>query len=366
LPSEEDTKVDEFVLSLTVSGGSYSSYTLAIKTCELLSQVADSCEWSTAEQLIRRVRGLGRRVEQSLPSPQHYVVHNIVKRVLKLIREEYLAASRASEIPEQAETRLQRMLKASESQLSDYGTEVSDLRERVAEIIEELHMEVESSSEEISKQALEHIHASEMILTLGRSRTVERFLKQAAKTRKFQVCVAEGGPGMPGHAMAASLASAKIPVTVITDSAIFAMMARVNKVIVGTTCIMADGSLLAVAGTETLAHAAAHYAVPVLVLGATYKLSPKFLPAVEVLSCSLPTSPTQILDTLVTERNVKSFNPTFCVVRANLVTSFISNVSGYSPSYVLRQVNDLYHAGDRDLAASEHQAGDRDLSATAH
>merc|ERR1719347_2156147 len=114
---------------------------------------------------------------------------------------------------------------------------------------------------------------------------------------------------------------------------------------------MADGSLLAVAGTETLAHAAAHYAVPVLVLGATYKLSPKFLPAVEVLSCSLPTSPTQILDTLVTERNV---------------TSFISNVSGYSPSYVLRQVNDLYHAGDRDLAASEHQAGDRDLSATAH
>merc|ERR1712106_33880 len=130
-------------------------------------------------------------------------------------------------------------------------------------------------------------------------------------------------------------------------------MARVNKVIVGTTAIMADGSLVAIAGTQTLALAAAHYSVPVLVLGATYKLSPKFLPSSEVLSASLPQSPTQLLDTLVTEKNVKCFNPTFCLVQANLVTSIISNVSGYSPSFVLRQVNDLYHQGDRDLVTAD-------------
>jgi hypothetical protein len=38
-----------------------------------------------------------------------------------------------------------------------------------------------------SKQAIEHIHANEIIMTLGRSRTVERFLKLAARNRDFQV-----------------------------------------------------------------------------------------------------------------------------------------------------------------------------------
>ena len=39
--------------------------------------------------------------------------------------------------------------------------------------------------------ALDHIHASEIILTVGRSKTVEMFLKGAAeKGRKFQVIVA--------------------------------------------------------------------------------------------------------------------------------------------------------------------------------
>ena len=38
-----------------------------------------------------------------------------------------------------------------------------------------------------SKQAIEHIHANEIIMTIGKSRTVENFLKYAAKNRKFQV-----------------------------------------------------------------------------------------------------------------------------------------------------------------------------------
>ena len=74
---------------------------------------------------------------------------------------------------------------------------------------------------------------SEIILTIGKSRTVERFLRAASK-RSFQVIVAERAPWYDGHEMAARLASVPIDTTVITDSAIFAMMARVNKVIIGT------------------------------------------------------------------------------------------------------------------------------------
>lgn len=43
-------------------------------------------------------------------------------------------------------------------------------------------------------QALEHIHSNEVIMTIGRSRTVEAFLKDAACMRKFHVIVAECAP----------------------------------------------------------------------------------------------------------------------------------------------------------------------------
>lgn len=64
--------------------------------------------------------------------------------------------------------------------------------------------------------------------------------------------------------MAADLAEARISTTLIPDSAIFAMMARVNKVIIGTHSVMANGGLKAVCGTHTLALAAKHYSVPVM------------------------------------------------------------------------------------------------------
>lgn len=67
-------------------------------------------------------------------------------------------------------------------------------------------------------------------MVMGRSRTVEAFLKAAARLRKFQVIVAECAPSFQGQEMALELAKAGIETTVITDSAVFAMMSRVNKV----------------------------------------------------------------------------------------------------------------------------------------
>lgn len=45
-----------------------------------------------------------------------------------------------------------------------------------------------------------------------------------------QVVVAEDAPRYDGHAMARQLADAKVHTTLIADSAVFAMMARANKV----------------------------------------------------------------------------------------------------------------------------------------
>merc|ERR1719466_674698 len=297
-----------------------------------------------ADQLIKKARMVCKRLDEELP--QLHVVHNIIKRILKLIREEYLSASKSVEAECQPES-LQKMLKSGDK-VSDWGKNVSDLKERVFEIIEELLIELETSCEEISKQAIEHIHANEIILTIGRSRTVEKFLKYAAKTRKFEVIVAEAAPGFSGHQMATSLAKAKISTTVITDSAIFAMMARVNKVIIGTSSILADGTVVGVAGARTVALAAHHHSVPCIVLAAAYKLTPTFQPEAAGLQACELASPCSVLRG-GPEGELQCLNPLYDRIPPSLVTLYISNISGYSPSYVYRQMGDLYHHQDRTL-----------------
>jgi len=274
--------------------------------------------------LIRKVQAACLRLEEALP--HLHVVPNVIKRILKLIREEYFSAVKNDEVAECGPESLQKMLKSGDSSVSDYKKQVADLKERVFEIIDELLMELDSASEEISKQALEHIHANEI--------------------------VAEAGPVFSGQAMAAALAAAKIPTTVITDSAIFAMMARVNKVIIGTSSILADGGLMAVAGSSSVALAAKHYSVPCIVLAAQYKLTPTFLPESKRLEASCLVSPGAVLQGLEAETRgkVRCLNPLRSYVAPDLVTLLISPNSGYSPSYVYRMIGDLYHQEDRALS----------------
>lgn len=68
-------------------------------------------------------------------------------------------------------------------------------------------------------------------MTIGYSKTTLLFLEYASKKRlDLRVVVAEGAPKLDGHMMAKKLSEAGIQTTVITDAAIFAMMARVNQV----------------------------------------------------------------------------------------------------------------------------------------
>lgn len=101
----------------------------------------------------------------------------------------------------------------------------------------------------ISESAQEHIHEDECILTFGYSEPIESFLKAACRKRKFQVLlcmrwytraintpeqliVAEAEPGLSGHRLANELSKhSNIAVTIVPDSGVFALMARVNKVI---------------------------------------------------------------------------------------------------------------------------------------
>lgn len=64
----------------------------------------------------------------------------------------------------------------------------------VIDAINELLEELDNITQSITVQGVEHLHANEVILTLGMSHTTAAFLKEAVRKREFQVCIG-GGQG---------------------------------------------------------------------------------------------------------------------------------------------------------------------------
>lgn len=76
--------------------------------------------------------------------------------------------------------------------------------------------------------------------------------------------------------MAASLAADGISTVLVPDSAIYALMSRVNKVVLGAHAILANGGIFAVAGSLIAASAARAHATPVVVCSGQFKLTPRW------------------------------------------------------------------------------------------
>ena len=76
--------------------------------------------------------------------------------------------------------------------------------------------------------------------------------------------------------MAVSLSLAGIETTLIPDSAIFAVMSRVNKVLLGCHAVTANGGLVASCGSQIVSTAAQHHSTPVVVCTGLHKLSPVY------------------------------------------------------------------------------------------
>lgn len=142
-----------------------------------------------------------------------------------------------------------------------------------------------------------------MILTFGQSTSVEEFLATAAKKRQFKVIVVESAPSLNGQRMAHSLAQHGIDVTVIPDSAVFAMMARVNKVVVPAAAVVANGGLIAQSGLQNIALAAKKYSVPVVCVAGLIKLCPLYAHDLDVLNELL--APSNIYNYEDTVENVR-------------------------------------------------------------
>jgi translation initiation factor eIF-2B subunit beta len=231
---------------------------------------------------------------------------------------------------------------------------------------------------QVADQAMEHVHANEVILTFGHSNTTFHFLREVAKRdRKFEVVIAEGAPALQGHTMAQELAKAGISTTVISDAAIFGMMSRVNKVIVGChgippksqpsqhcrwwrvsapnkraansfllldSAVLANGGILAPTGMHMVATAAKHHNVPFVVCTGMYKLAPVF--PHDQYSFNELRCPAEVAGPSV-PHNAAVLNPSSDYVPPDMVSIFITNAGGHNPSYIYRLMADNYCMEDR-------------------
>jgi translation initiation factor eIF-2B subunit beta len=221
-----------------------------------------------------------------------------------------------------------------------------DLKGEVMEGIRELQDELETSDKQIAEVALEHIHANEIILTHTASTTVQKFLMFAARKRTFTVVHAETYPHdhtathgilLTGKKREANpddddndvwkpLTDVGVQVYVIPDSHVFAIMSRVNKVILATHTVLANGGLVAAAGAHMIAKAAKEHQTPVVVLSGVYKLSPVYPFDIDELiehgdaGSVVPYDDGDFVDKVDVE------NPLYDYVPADLVDLYITNL----------------------------------------
>ena len=226
------------------------------------------------------------------------------------------------------------------------GTAAKDLRAEIVEGIQEILEELDQADDQIAGYSIEHIHSNEIILTHKSSITVQTFLLKAAVKRRFTVVHAEAFPN--GHesthatvigkargdsddesrpeSFQKSLTTAGITVILIPDSAVYALMSRINKIILDTHVVFANGGLVAAAGAKVIAQAANMHRTPVIALSGVYKLSPVY--PFDIDSLMESGDPGRVIDYGEGDlmNSIKFENPLFEYIPPDLVNLYITNL----------------------------------------
>ncbi|ODM98675.1 Translation initiation factor eIF-2B subunit beta [Orchesella cincta] len=325
-------------LETSLKRGRYvRSHELATRTLRLAEKYVQSDSWKNAEEVMQWLENTADRltkaaVSESAPS-------NVLKRLIKTVQEDFMTRKNKG--------KLHTISRLDSDAKVDYSEELPDLRSDILGAILDLSSELENGAESIAEDAEKHINANEVIMTIGRSRTVEAFLKRAAKVNKLEVIIVKCGPFYQGKDLAKILSKSKIKTTVVNDTAAFSLMSRVDKIVIGTHTVLANGGLKAIAGCHQILLTSKYFNVPVLVLAASYKLSPEYPFSAEMKITNRFVSPEELIDYKNGQMidNVQVYAPVFDYVPPELVSLFIFNMGSHAPSYIHRLLHDTYTQG---------------------
>ncbi|KAF8759046.1 nagb rpia CoA transferase-like protein [Rhizoctonia solani] len=313
---------------------------LRLETVLLLRQVVSTARFSSIDQLLDMIRSVGTRLVAA--QPKEIAVGNMVRRVIHQVREEYLAntggadpslqrpaamtrantmstpdgsalslanfvllgrpkvTTRPTREVEASIGEVDRRSMATKPALIDAVKEIVDEMEGVFEVLQRTPRTIFMQSESLVAcyPTNTNLRSSEIVLTIGYSRTVEEFLKAAAHDKKFTI---------HGQQLADSLSRHGISTFLVPDSAIFAMIRAGQPV----------GALAAAVAAR--AHAtsagAADYGDPGLVMGYD---EGELVGSVEVI------------------------NPKYDYVKPEFLDVIVTNYGDHPPSYVYKLVKEMY------------------------
>ena len=132
--------------------------------------------------------------------------------------------------------------------------------------------------------------------------------------------------------MARTLSSSGISTFLVPDSSIYAIMSRVNKVILGAHAILANGGMFSVTGSLLAATAARTHSTPVVVCAGQFKLTPLWnvYHQYGALDFADPSSVLGFEEGALVDK-VDVINPYYDYVAPELLDVYITNeLSGFS------------------------------------
>ncbi|GMM51322.1 translation initiation factor eIF2B subunit beta [Starmerella bacillaris] len=368
---------------------------VALATANLLIRFISSRRWVSTTAMIEQIRILGAKLVDA--QPYELTCGNVIKRVLKNIR----TINEAFAPKGNKDTDLEEDLNPSSSMLGllsvsdsmntsgdgdssnnssmanltkhksneaepgltpsgyyvseEVRAKARDLRNAVIDEIQSLIDEIQND-DPLFKAGIDMITDSDLLLTpCPSSKTMVDFLLKAAAKRNFTVIVTESYPNNVEKAkkMVQQLKNAGVKSTLIPDAAVFAVMAKVSKVVISARAVLANGGCIASSGVAMACHAAKQFTKPVLSIAGSYKLSPIYPFDVESLievgnsSKVIDFSDAELMDKL------EVINPLYDYISPELIDIVISSDGGASPNFVYRLILDNYSEHDQHLSSVE-------------
>ena len=155
---------------------------------------------------------------------------------------------------------------------------LEDAKDLVVRNAAEFCRRSEMAVEEIARIGARRIQDGDTILThCNSSAALGTIIEAHRQGKRIKVYATESRPWRQGILTVNALADAGVDVTLIIDSAVRAVMMKVDKVFVGADTITSQGALINKVGTSQLALAAHEARVQLYVCAETYKFSPMTL-----------------------------------------------------------------------------------------
>lgn len=361
--SDVNVTIDTFVANLKrrqVQG----SYAIALETLQLLMRFISAARWSHVNDLIEQIRDLGNSLEKAHPTA--FSCGNVIRRILAVLRDEVeedtmsttvTSTSVAEPLISSMFNLLQKPEQPHQNRKNSSGSSgmktKTDYRQVAIQGIKDLIDEIKNIDEGIQQIAIDLIHDHEILLTpTPDSKTVLKFLITARErsNRTFTVLVTEGFPNNTknAHEFAKKLAQHNIETLVVPDSAVFALMSRVGKVIIGTKAVFVNGGTISSnSGVSSVCECAREFRTPVFAVAGLYKLSPLYPFDVEKFVEFGGSQ--RILPRMDPRKRLDTVNQITDYVPPENIDIYITNVGGFNPSFIYRIAWDNYKQIDVHL-----------------